>query len=71
MPRCRIGHITITASNLVIGVEFVRRSLGVSPQVGGEHPRMGTRMTVLRDGSLPFSGIAPALRPQSTYEVLV
>ena len=42
MPRCHIDHIVITAPNLAVGVEFVRRSLGVMPQAGGEHPRMGT-----------------------------
>ena len=54
MPRCHIDHITITAPNLAVGVEFVRRSLGVMPQVGGEHPRMGTHNHLLRLGDSIF-----------------
>lgn len=50
VPRCQIDHIIITAPNLAVGVEFVRRSLGVMPQVGGEHPRMGTHNLLLRLG---------------------
>lgn len=54
MPRCHIDHITITAPNLAVGVEFVRRALGVTPQVGGEHPRMGTHNVLLRLGDSIF-----------------
>lgn len=54
MPRCHIDHITITAPNLAVGVAFVRRSLGVMPQVGGEHPRMGTHNFLLRLGDSIF-----------------
>ena len=42
MARSYIDHIAITAPTLAVGMEFVQRSLGVMPQVGGEHPRMGT-----------------------------
>jgi hypothetical protein len=54
MPRYQIDHITITAPNLGLGVEFVRRSLGVTPQVGGEHPRMGTHNFLLKLGAAVF-----------------
>jgi catechol 2,3-dioxygenase-like lactoylglutathione lyase family enzyme len=54
VPRCQIDHITITAPNLTAGVEFVRRTLGVMPQVGGEHPRMGTHNFLLRLGDSVF-----------------
>lgn len=50
VPRCHIDHIVITAPNLAVGVEFVRRSLGVMPQVGGEHPKTGTHNYFLRLG---------------------
>ena len=50
MPLCHIDHIAITAPNLAVGVEFVRRSIGVMPQVGGEHPRMGTHNCFLKLG---------------------
>jgi hypothetical protein len=42
MPGTFFDHITVTASSLEAGIAFVRESLGVSPQVGGEHPRMAT-----------------------------
>ena len=42
VARSYIDHIAITAPTLAVGMEFVQRSLGVMPQVGGEHPRMGT-----------------------------
>jgi len=35
-------------------VEFVRRTLGVMPQAGGEHPRMGTHNFLLRLGDAIF-----------------
>ncbi len=50
MPRCLIDHIVITAPDLAAGVEFIRRSLGVMPQVGGEHPLMGTHDYFLKLG---------------------
>src|SRR5712691_13457083 len=54
VTRCCIDHITITAPSLAVGVEFVRRALGVTPQVGGEHPRMGTHNFLLRLGDSVF-----------------
>jgi len=50
VPRSHIDHIAVTAPSLATGVEFVRRTLGVMPQVGGEHPRMGTHNYFLRLG---------------------
>ncbi|MDB5855805.1 MAG: hypothetical protein JWR22_3846 [Herminiimonas sp.] len=54
MPACHIDHITVTAPNLEVGVEFVRQTLGVSPQQGGEHARMGTHNFLLRLGDAMF-----------------
>jgi len=54
VTRCYIDHITITAPSLTVGVEFVRSALGVIPQVGGEHPRMGTHNCLLRLGDSIF-----------------
>lgn len=58
MPKrhgpCRIDHITVTAPSLAAGAEFVRRVLGVEPQPGGEHPRMGTHNLLLRLGDALF-----------------
>jgi hypothetical protein len=64
---CRIDHITVTAPTLESGVEFVRTRLGVSPQPGGRHPRMGTHNCLLKLGDALFlEVIAPdpdAARP--------
>jgi hypothetical protein len=54
VPRCHLDHITITAPTLAVGVEYVRETLGVAPQVGGEHPRMGTHNYFLKLGEKVF-----------------
>ena len=54
MPLCLIDHITVTAPTLNAGAEFVRQALGVAPQLGGEHPRMGTHNLLLRLGDSMF-----------------
>lgn len=60
LPHCRIDHLTVTAPTLEVGAEFVRQALGVAPQAGGEHPRMGTHNLLLRLGdSLFLEVIAP------------
>lgn len=50
MPRSYIDHIAITAPSLIVGVEYVQKTLGVNLQIGGEHPRMGTHNCVLKLG---------------------
>ncbi len=50
MPPCFIDHIAITAPTLEAGAQLVRNVLGVNPQKGGEHPRMGTHNLLLRLG---------------------
>jgi hypothetical protein len=50
MPQSHIDHIAITAPSLEAGAKYVRRMLGVSPQAGGEHPRMGTHNCLLKLG---------------------
>ena len=45
-----IDHIVITAPSLPAGAEYVRQSLGVAPQIGGEHQQMGTHNMLLRVG---------------------
>src|SRR5256885_16222455 len=57
---CPIDHLVIAASDLGVGADLVRRSLGVTPQPGGEHARMGTHNLVLKLGdSLYLEVIAP------------
>lgn len=54
MPRCVLDHLVITAPTLEAGAAFVRDSLGVAMQKGGEHPRMGTHNLLLRLGDATF-----------------
>jgi hypothetical protein len=48
--QSHIDHLVITAPSLRVGVEYLRRTLGVSPQAGGEHPRMGTHNCFVKLG---------------------
>jgi hypothetical protein len=54
MSACSIDHVTVTAPTLAGGAEFVRKALGVAPQAGGEHPRMGTHNLLLKLGDSMF-----------------
>lgn len=50
MLHSKLDHIAVTAPSLEAGVEYVRQALGVTPQAGGEHPRMGTHNYCLKLG---------------------
>jgi hypothetical protein len=50
MPVTHLDHLAITAPTLAEGVEYVRSILGVAPQPGGRHPRMGTHNCLLSLG---------------------
>ncbi|MGR9115615.1 MAG: VOC family protein [Gammaproteobacteria bacterium] len=54
MSFSKIDHITITSPSLDTGAEFVRQTLGVEPQSGGEHPAMGTHNLLLRLGDSQY-----------------
>ncbi len=45
-----IDHIVITAPSLDQGADYLRQALGVDPQPGGEHSRMGTHNRLLKLG---------------------
>lgn len=49
-----LDHFTVTACSLEAGAAYVTQVLGVSPQVGGEHPRMATHNLLLRLGDSTF-----------------
>jgi hypothetical protein len=49
-----IDHLVVTSADLASGVEFVRQRLGVSPQPGGEHARMGTHNCLLKLGEFVY-----------------
>ncbi len=48
MTHCHIDHLVITSPALEKGAAFVLQTLGVVPQTGGAHPRMGTHNLLLR-----------------------
>jgi glyoxalase-like protein len=60
VPRSRIDHIVVTAASLAAGVDYVRRELGVAPQTGGEHVRMGTHNCLLKLGEKLFLEVIAA-----------
>src|SRR5262245_24714911 len=60
MASSRIDHIVVTAASLAAGVEYVRKELGVEPQAGGEHVRMGTHNCLLKLGERLFLEVIAA-----------
>ena len=54
MTPTLIDHITVTAPTLEAGSALVHTCLGMTPQTGGEHPRMGTHNRLLRLGPALF-----------------
>lgn len=51
---CQLDHLVVTAPTLEAGVEWVEATLGVAPQFGGQHQRMGTHNAVLRLGETAY-----------------
>ncbi len=64
MPRCQLDHIVITAPTLGLGIDYVRQTLGVMPQKGGEHPRMGTHNCFWKLGERVYLEVI-AVNPQA------
>ena len=62
--NCAIDHLVITAPSLAAGTRMLHEALGIWPQLGGEHARMGTHNTLLRLGEklyLEVIAIDPAV----------
>ncbi|MFZ6775492.1 VOC family protein [Undibacterium sp. Ji83W] len=68
MLHCDLDHITITAPDLVSGAAYVKALLGVDPQPGGEHVRMGTHNMFVRLGPALFLEII-AVNPDAVQPV--
>lgn len=67
MPVHAIDHLVITAPTLEIGTQWVYEQLGVMPQIGGEHERMGTHNRLLKLGEtiyLEVIAINPNIQTQ-------
>ena len=60
MHPTRIDHLVITAPTLELGAEYVHQALGVLPEPGGEHARMGTHNLVLRTGETSYLEVIAA-----------
>lgn len=50
MVRSHLDHLVVTAPALDAGAAYAQRLLGVAPQPGGEHARMGTHNRLLHLG---------------------
>lgn len=48
LHRCAIDHLVVMADSLQAGADWCRRTLGVAPAMGGEHPLMGTHNRLLQ-----------------------
>lgn len=59
-----IDHIVIVALTLDIGVKYIYDNLGVMPQKGGEHDRMGTHNYLLKLGNSIYLEVI-AVNPDS------
>ena len=60
MFRTFIDHLVMVAPSLAAGAACVHRALGVSPQPGGEHARMGTHNMLLRLGESTYLEVIAA-----------
>jgi Glyoxalase-like domain len=60
MLHSEIDHLVITAPSLDEGAEYVRRKLGVMPEVGGEHQRMGTHNRLVKLGDKTYLEVIAA-----------
>lgn len=64
LPGCTLDHIVIAAPDLASGARYVEQRLGVAPQAGGEHARMGTHNLLLRLGETLYLEVI-AIRPEA------
>jgi hypothetical protein len=68
MIRCHIDHLVVTAPTLAVGAEYVHGVLGVMPEAGGEHERLGTHNRLLRLGDVIYLEVV-AVKPRAPSPV--
>lgn len=49
-PTSHADHLVVTAATLAEGIGYIEQTLGVTPQAGGEHVRLGTHNALLKLG---------------------
>ncbi len=75
MLRSFLDHLVVTAPSLSTGVDYVNKALGVAPEPGGEHMRMGTHNSVLKLGDAIYLEViavnpdAPAPKQPRWFEL--
>jgi len=50
----RVDHLVVVASNLEEGVVWCKRTLGITPGPGGQHPLMGTHNRLFRIATVNY-----------------
>jgi len=51
---CELDHLVVTSPTLEAGVKWLQEALGVAPQAGGDHQRMGTHNALVRLGGATY-----------------
>jgi len=54
MHPAAIDHLVVTAPTLEVGARYIERMLGVLPEPGGAHARMGTHNLLLKTGGSSY-----------------
>lgn len=62
LPDTGIDHLVVMADSLENGVQWCRRTLGVVPAPGGEHPLMGTHNRLIN--------LSSAAHPRTYLEII-
>jgi hypothetical protein len=64
--RCAIDHLVVAAASLEAGAQYIHDMLGVAPDPGGEHARMGTHNRLLRLGAALYLEVI-AINPAAPH----
>ena len=62
--RSAIDHLVVVAPSLATGAQYIRETLGVDPEPGGVHARMGTHNRLLKLGDALYLEVI-AIDPQA------